>query len=168
MSPGLATLPEAAPPPASEVGHWQLAPEPLAARALRHEVLERWGEPRPLTEDPVSMSRLVLVLTELVTNAVQHGELSIDVRLGRTANGWLVVVTEVPPPAPREQGPLSGWRDGQRHDEGTGGRGLAIVSAISSRCGRRSVDTGLQVWSEVPVAQRDAPAADGRSATSRG
>lgn len=157
MSSGLAALPEAAPPSASEVGHWDVEPEPLAARSLRHEVLARWGGTRPLTEDPGSMSRLVLVLTELVTNAVQHGEQSIDVRLGRTADGWLVVVTEVPPPVPRQGNHRSGWGDGERHAEGTGGRGLVIVSAVSTRCGRRMVDTGLQVWSEVPVAQRPLP-----------
>lgn len=162
--PSLAVLPEGPPPPATEVGHWHLAPEQLAARGLRHEVLARWGDPRPVTEDPISMSRLVLVLTELVTNAVQHGEQSIDVRLGRTATGWLVVVTEVPPPAPRPQPPRAGW-GGERHAAGTGGRGLAIVSAVSARCGRRAVATGLQVWSEVPVAQRAAASPDDLDAT---
>ncbi len=157
MSSSLAALPEGPPPAASEVGHWDVPPDPLAARSLRHEVQARWGVQRPLTEDPASISRLLLVLTELVTNAVQHGDQSIDVRLGRTAAGWLVVVTEVPPPRPRRHAPSSGWRDGGRHEDGTGGRGLAIVSAISARCGRRMVGTGLQVWSEVPVSQRALP-----------
>ncbi|HEX8497028.1 MAG TPA: ATP-binding protein [Actinomycetales bacterium] len=148
-------LPEQPPPHAEEVGHWLVEPTPLAARTLRHEVLARWGEPPPPTRDPVSLNRLALVLSELVTNAVQHGEKSITVRLGRVDAAWLVSVSEAPPQAPRPGRRPEQWRSDQPQEEGVGGRGLAIVAAISDRCGRQPLPDGHLVWALVPETARE-------------
>ncbi len=152
MSPGLAGLPLAAPPGSAEVACWDLEPTVTAARTLRHEVLERWGDERPEDAQPLTMHRLALVLTELVTNAVQHGEGLIDVTLGRTTAGWLVVVSESPAPAERPAPAPTPWRRTGLDARQTGGRGLSIVLAISSRCGWARRDGELTVWAEVPVA----------------
>jgi len=149
-------LPEQAPPTAEEVGRWLVEPTPLAARTLRHEVLARWGQPPPPTRDPVSLNRLALVLSELVTNAVQHGEDTITVTLGRVDASWLVVVSEGPPQAPRPGRQPQHWRSDQPQEEGVGGRGLAIVAAISQRCGLQRLPDRHLVWSLVPETAREA------------
>jgi len=89
------------------------------------------------------------VLTELVTNAVQHGEHSIRVTLGRTSTGWLVVVTEHPPTLPREAVRPNAWRSTTPGAD-LGGRGLTIVAAISTRCGWTRAQGHLVIWAEVP------------------
>lgn len=155
MSLDQVTLPEQAPPKAQEVGRWLVEPTPLAARTLRHEVLARWGEPPPPSRDPVSLNRLALVLSELVTNAVQHGEDTITVTLGRVDTAWLVVVSEAPPKAPRPGRQREHWRSDQPQEEGVGGRGLAIVAAISQQCGRLRWDDRHLVWSLVPDSARE-------------
>lgn len=151
MSPGLAGLPLAAPPTSAEVARWDVEPSVTAARALRYEVLARWGDHRPDDAQPTSMSRLALVLTELVTNAVQHGDGLIDVTLGRTPAGWLVVVSELPAPSDRPVPTPTSWRRSDLDAPEPGGRGLSIVVAISTRCGWQRQAGELAVWAEVPV-----------------
>lgn len=150
MSPGLAGLPLAVPPTSTEVARWQVEPAITAARTLRHEVLARWGQVEQDDAQPATMSRLAVVLTELVTNAVQHGNGLIEVTLGRTTVGWLVVVRELPAPSERPAPPPS-WRRSSLDAPETGGRGLSIVVAISTRCGWQRPAGELTVWAEVPV-----------------
>ena len=149
MSLAHGALPEAPVPVASELARWQVEPTIAAPRAVRHDLLARWGEDADQSADPVAMSRLALVLTELVTNAVQHGEDSIRVTLGRTSTGWLVVVTEHPPPLAREAARPNAWR-GSTPGADPGGRGLTIVAAISTRCGWTRAEGHLVIWAEVP------------------
>lgn len=149
MSPGLAGLPFAAPPTSAEVGHWQVEPALTSARSLRREVLARWGHVEHDDAQPATVSRLALVLTELVTNAVQHGDGLIEVTLGRTTTGWLVVVTELPAPSDQPAPPPTSWQRSVLDAPETGGRGLSIVVAISTRCGWQRHAGELVVWAEV-------------------
>ena len=151
MSPGLAGLPIAAPPAAAEVARWDFAPTVTAARDLRHEVLARWGDAEQDDDQPATTYRLALVLTELVTNAVQHGQGPIDVTLGRTPAGWLIVVCELLSPSGRPAPTPAAWRRSHLDAPETGGRGLSIVVAISTRCGWQRHDAELAVWAEVPM-----------------
>ena len=137
------------PPRALEVGRWQIEPTLVAPRALRHDLLHRWGGGEII--DPVITGRVALVLTELVTNAVQHGEDSIKVTLGRTPDGWLVVVTEHPPPLARPLPRPTAWRQSSP-DADPGGRGLSIVAAVSTRCGWSRRGGEFTIWAEVPGA----------------
>ena len=143
-----AALSEAPVPPSSELTRWQVKPTIAAPRTVRHDLLARWGD-GDTSADPVAVSRLALVLTELVTNAVQHGEHSIRVTLGRTSTGWLVVVTEHPPTLPREAVRPNAWRSTTPGAD-LGGRGLTIVAAISTRCGWTRAQGHLVIWAEVP------------------
>ncbi len=137
-------------PTSRELACWQVEPTIAAPRAVRHDVLARWGDTdSEQSADPVAISRLALVLTELVTNAVQHGEDSIRVTLGRTSVGWLVAVTEHPPPLAREAERPTSWRSTTPGAD-LGGRGLTIVAAISTRCGWTRPDGHLVIWAEVP------------------
>ena len=151
MSPDLAGLPLQAPPDFAEVARWHIEPTVTAARVLRHDVMARWGNDEHDESRPLTMNRLTLVLTELVTNAVQHGEGLIDVALGRTSAGWLIVVSEAPSLQQRPAPAPTAWRRADLDAPETGGRGLSIVVAVSSRCGWTRRAGELSVWAEVLV-----------------
>lgn len=81
-----------------------------------------------------------LVVSELVTNAVRAGSESVGVTIAVERSRVVVRVTD--------QG--TGWpeeRNAGVHD--TGGRGLALVSALSASWGVRIADGGKVVWSEI-------------------
>lgn len=83
-----------------------------------------------------------LVVSELVTNAVRAGSPTIDVSIA-VENARVVV---------RVADRGSGWpeeRIAGIHD--TGGRGLALVSALSAAWGVRMASAGKVVWSEIQV-----------------
>lgn len=84
-----------------------------------------------------------LVITELVTNAVLHGEPPVFVRLIHLGRSIRVEVEDTGPDLPVQS----------VHDPGSmTGRGLSVVAGLSSRWG---IDTGRGkgkvVWSEIPV-----------------
>lgn len=95
------------------------------------------------------MSRLALVLTELVTHAVLHGEDSITVTLGRTSASWLVVVTQHPPPLARPNPRPAAWQPSPTDSE-LGGQGLAIVAAVAPAAGWVRSPGELIVWAQMP------------------
>ena len=96
-----------------------------------------------------------LGLSELVTNAILHGEPPLLVRLGGTAAHPRVEVHDAStvPPAARDLG-----------DEArllaTVGRGLGIVAMYSGSWGADIADDGKVVWFEPAVEPADDPAAD--------
>lgn len=127
----------------------RLTPTLEAARAARRFVrarLEAWG----LGDfaDPVHS-----IVSELVTNAVQHAKTDLDLLLRHRTGTMLVEVADrdgrLVRPAPAVAGD-------EHH------RGLMIVSTLAGRWGVRPTDTGKIVWAEVPVpadvpAGREAP-----------
>ena len=122
----------------------RLASDPDAPRLARRHVVEiARGAPRALVSDAL------LLVSELVTNAVKHGGsafvtlyASASPRLVRIAvhdggEGLPAVVAEAP-------------------DRGApGGRGLMIVSALASRWGVESDPTvvGKTVWAELDASR---------------
>jgi serine phosphatase RsbU (regulator of sigma subunit)/anti-sigma regulatory factor (Ser/Thr protein kinase) len=116
----------------------RLTPTLEAARAARRFVranLESWG----LGEfaDPVHS-----IVSELVTNAVQHAKTDLDLRLRHRAGTMLVEVAD-------RDGRLVRPTPASAGDEHH--RGLMIVSTLAARWGVRPTDTGKIVWAEVPV-----------------
>lgn len=83
---------------------------------------------------------VALLVSEVATNALVHG--SGDVRVSVVAAGHLVrveVADDSPGwPRPRRAGP-----------EAEGGRGLALVEALSSSWGTRAEGEGKVVWFEI-------------------
>lgn len=116
---------------------WRLpARSDAPARAREHvaALLERWGT-RDVTRD-----NTLLLVSELVTNAVRFAEGPVTVRLIRAGHGLLCEVGDSGNGRPR-------LRRGDLLDNG--GRGLSIVHRLTTRWGVRWTDTGKVVWAEV-------------------
>jgi serine phosphatase RsbU (regulator of sigma subunit)/anti-sigma regulatory factor (Ser/Thr protein kinase) len=107
---------------------------PARARAQVAALLMRWG-----TRDDTRDTALLLV-SELVTNAVRFAEGPITVRLIRAGHGLLCEVGDSGNGRPR-------LRRGDLLDNG--GRGLSIVHRLTTRWGVRWTDTGKVVWAEI-------------------
>jgi anti-sigma regulatory factor (Ser/Thr protein kinase) len=115
------------------VGWWQLPRDTSSAAAARDLVARAVGD-GDRTDD------IVLVTSELVTNAVRYGTGPIDVTL--TSAPWLLRLEVSSPsatgePIVRVPGPAD-----------PGGRGLALVQALTSRWGWERSAERLAVWAE--------------------
>ncbi|MGW4549638.1 SpoIIE family protein phosphatase [Streptomyces violaceorubidus] len=104
------------------------------ARALVSALLRQWH-----TKDGTRESVLLLV-SELVTNAVRFAGGPVTVRLIRAGPGLLCEVGDTGNGRPRL------GRGGLLDD---GGRGLHVVHRLTRRWGVRWTDTGKVVWAEV-------------------
>ncbi|NHC15102.1 ATP-binding protein [Motilibacter deserti] len=83
-----------------------------------------------------------LVLSELVGNAVRHGEGdTMRVRLHRNGDVMRIGVEDASDKRPEPREPSF---------EAESGRGMLIIDALSSRWGCDPVDVGKVVWAEVP------------------
>jgi len=113
--------------------HWTLAPQPASIREARDRVGATLdGDPR--RED------VELVVSELVTNAIKHGTGMVDVEVAVSAAAVRVLVT-------------SGAGSDEPHvkaasDEDHGGRGLAIMAALTRQWGWERHGDRLSVWAE--------------------
>jgi len=128
----MARVPEAS--GQSLVRSWTVAPERRAVHGARGSVsrtMAEWSMPTELTE------AVVLVVSEMVTNAVIHGRPPIDLRLRRTARHVVVEVGDGASVMPRKLRP----RPEDEH-----GRGLQLIAALSERWGSRPTPEGKSVW----------------------
>jgi anti-sigma regulatory factor (Ser/Thr protein kinase) len=101
------------------------------SRRFVAETLRAWSLPEPLVDD------VVLLTSELVTNALLHGQAPIELRL---REGVAHVVLEVEDHAtylPRRMRPSG-------DDEH--GRGLQLVTLLADRWGTRPTSYGKTVW----------------------
>ncbi|MEV3973045.1 SpoIIE family protein phosphatase [Streptomyces sp. NPDC050698] len=107
---------------------------PALARAQVSALLRQWR-----TRDDTRYSMMLLV-SELVTNAVRYAAGPVTVRLIRSGHGLLCEVGDTGNGRPRVR----------RVDLlADGGRGLSIVHRLTTRWGVRWTDTGKVVWAEV-------------------
>ncbi|MZE75786.1 ATP-binding protein [Streptomyces sp. SID5475] len=111
---------------------------PREARAVAVEQLKRWGMPDGLRD------RVELVVSELVTNAVSHGEGRVTMCLTAGGAGLRVTVADESPllPVPRDAGP-----------DQENGRGLLLVAGYSNDYG---VDPDGTVWAWFDTAAQPA------------
>lgn len=132
-----------------DVGMVLLRRNPAGAAKVRREIAKDLRR-HDLTPD--SVDDVVLVISELVSNAVLHAnaggreaddlDVAWDVLDHRSPCTVIVRVNDASsaPPLPRHAGPLT-----------SGGRGLAIVAAIAEDWGVRPRSSGKQVWARIPV-----------------
>jgi serine/threonine-protein kinase RsbW len=126
----------------SQVTTVRLPATPASAAALRHQITA------DLTEQPVApalIDDVVLVATELVTNAIRHAEPLVggQVTVTWTVDGGSVLIRvtdgggasrpRVRHPSPRE----------------TSGRGLALVEALATHWGVEDTAGATTVWATI-------------------
>ena len=120
----------------------ELDGDPDAPSRGRHAVtavLQEWGCAPETRED------LLLVVSELVTNAVVHGAEPIVVTLVRGAERLRVEVTD----GAAESSPHNNRRPPATAENG---RGLSVVTRLAVAWGwRASPGRGKTVWAELPV-----------------
>ena len=122
----------------------ELAAVPLASSEARHatrSVLEEWHVPEGVVD------AALLVVSELVTNAVRHaGESStIELELGQDDSHLRISLSDASTssPSPRSASHVA-----------EGGRGMAILAALSDRWGIEPHGRGKRVWWEVDLTSR--------------
>nr|WP_241562284.1 SpoIIE family protein phosphatase [Streptomyces hoynatensis] len=105
-----------------------------------------------------SADAALLIVSELVTNALVHTEGQVRLDLTLAGERLRIAVSDNSPRTP-VKAPAMDW-------EATGGRGVLLVSAVSSSWGSVPLSGGKQVWAEVevPPAEREPPPGDGRAA----
>jgi anti-sigma regulatory factor (Ser/Thr protein kinase) len=113
----------------------------LGTGAGQQAQVREWAQGLLTGLDRDSLADAVLVLDELVSNALCHGVGPVRVRLVRDAGHLRVEVTDASP-----------WPARPRQPDLDGGRGLLLVDACSRRWGQWRHDTGKTVWAELPFA----------------
>ncbi|MFG2759945.1 SpoIIE family protein phosphatase [Streptomyces wuyuanensis] len=119
---------------------WRLPNAVMHARRFTARTLRSWGAEEEL-------DGALLVVSELVTNAIAHtqGEVRLDLTL--SADRLRIAVNDASPRSPVKPAD-QGW-------EATGGRGLLIVEATTASWGAVPLSGGKQVWAEIPLAPRE-------------
>ena len=110
----------------------ELPPTPVAPRLARRIVLDM--NPPPAVADD-----MVLVVSELVTNAVVHGAPPVGMAVRSSPEGVMVEVYDAAEREPKV-------RTLERLDAPGGGRGLRLVSELAAEWGVRSEAGGKCVW----------------------
>jgi serine phosphatase RsbU (regulator of sigma subunit)/PAS domain-containing protein/anti-sigma regulatory factor (Ser/Thr protein kinase) len=122
---------------------WSLDRElsaPAHARQLVASLCARW---RPEV-DPRAWETALLLVTELVTNAVRYGRAPLQLSVLVGDDVLRVEVSDHEPRHPVVGPPADVWSEG--------GRGLLLVDAMSASWGVTSLpDGGKSVWFELPV-----------------
>ncbi|MGP3982593.1 ATP-binding protein [Streptomyces sp. KR80] len=118
---------------------WSFPAEPGSVRAARVHVRTALNEWQLNAVGDTA----VLLVSELVTNALRHARGPIGLRMQRTRNDALLVEVSDPLPDP----PLA--REASPEDEG--GRGLQLVADTSRRWGTRHGSGGKTVWFELAL-----------------
>ncbi len=138
-------------PPADEAdgGDGHVLPVPHICEAVAtvrrraHALLTEWE----LSDD--CLDEALMVISELVTNAILHALPPAVLRLRWTecegSAGLRIEVTDGGPVPP-------GQRDDEDLEPDEHGRGLGIVTALSTRHGSRSCHEGITWWADLPVA----------------
>jgi anti-sigma regulatory factor (Ser/Thr protein kinase) len=116
--------------------------DPANAAIVRHSIAADLSN-RDVA--PAAIQDVVLVASELVSNAVVHttgDEVQLDVTWEVEPDAVLIRVVDPSPDLPRARSTRS---------TDTRGRGLSIVAALALDWGVRRTERGKQVWARVPI-----------------
>ena len=116
---------------------WRVPEAVGHARRFTRRTLRAWGVPR------ADMDTVLLVVCELVTNALVHTDGRVRLDLTLVHDRLRVAVADASPRTPVKPTSIS-W-------EATGGRGILLVEAMSAAWGTVPVSGGKQVWSEIAL-----------------
>ncbi|MEV5610241.1 SpoIIE family protein phosphatase [Streptomyces sp. NPDC052225] len=134
----------------------QLAP--AAARRFVRATLDGWAEAEPPGAEG-AVDRLaddaVVIVSELVTNAVVHAGTSVDVLCHLTGAALVIEVTDHHPARA-----LRGEHPGRAPDMPEYGRGLRLVASLSESWGITYRTGTKTVWARLPAAGTELPAAE--------
>ncbi|SEP74141.1 Serine phosphatase RsbU, regulator of sigma subunit [Streptomyces sp. yr375] len=114
---------------------WRVPEASRHARRFTRRTLRAWGVP------DTAMDAALLVVSELVTNALTHTDGRVRLDLTLIERRLRVVVTDASPRSPVKPAAV-GWQS-------TGGRGILLVEAVSAAWGTVPVSGGKQVWGEL-------------------
>jgi PAS domain-containing protein len=117
---------------------WRLPDAVMHARRFSARTLRSW-------DVVAEADTVLLVVSELVTNALVHTQGALRLDLTLAADRLRVTVSDSSPRAPAKPVVVD-W-------ESTGGRGLFLVEALSAAWGSVPVGGGKQVWSEIVVSR---------------
>ncbi|WP_165570405.1 SpoIIE family protein phosphatase [Aeromicrobium sp. IC_218] len=109
--------------------------EVATARSVAAEALHRWGLEK--LEDAV-----LLLVSEMVTNALVHARSTAHLALWQLSDAVRIEVSDDSPHEPRPR---------LASAEATGGRGMLLIEALSSRWGTMERREGKTVWAQVPA-----------------
>ncbi|MDT0342768.1 SpoIIE family protein phosphatase [Streptomyces litchfieldiae] len=115
---------------------WRLPNAVGHARRFVGRTLRSWS-----VADGADMA--LLIVSELVTNALVHTQGPVRLDLTLTGDRLRVAVSDSSPRAPQKSAGVD-W-------EATGGRGILLVEAVSSAWGSVPLSGGKQVWGEINV-----------------
>jgi anti-sigma regulatory factor (Ser/Thr protein kinase) len=113
---------------------WRLPEAVRHARRFTSRTMRAWGV-------AAHADAVLLIVSELVTNALVHTEGPVRLDLTLVGNRMRIAVADTSPRSPVKPTSI-GW-------EATGGRGLLLVEAMSAAWGTVPVSGGKQVWSEL-------------------
>ncbi|MEV7322305.1 SpoIIE family protein phosphatase [Streptomyces sp. NPDC093970] len=119
---------------------WRVPEAARHARRFSKRTLRSWG----ITDD--AMDAGLLVVSELVTNALIHTDGPVRLDLTLVDHRLRIAVADASPRSPVKPASI-GW-------EATGGRGIVLVEAMSDAWGTVPVSGGKQVWADLVLPDR--------------
>ncbi|WP_046732099.1 SpoIIE family protein phosphatase [Streptomyces humi] len=122
---------------------WRVPEAARHARRFSKRSLRIWG----VTDD--AMDAALLVVSELVTNALIHTDGPVRLDLTLLDHRLRIAVADASPRSPVKPTNI-GW-------EATGGRGILLVEAVSAAWGTVPVSGGKQVWADLVLDGPDGP-----------
>ncbi|QKV91842.1 SpoIIE family protein phosphatase [Streptomyces sp. NA02950] len=115
---------------------WRLPDAVMHARRFAARTLRSW-------DLEAELDVVLLVTSELVTNAIVHTSSEVHLNLTLTADRLRIAVSDRSPRTPTKPTSVD-W-------EATGGRGLLLVEAVSHAWGSVPLSGGKQVWSDITL-----------------
>ena len=117
-------------------------PYDVTSAAVARRQVERFAEEQNLDG---TTEALMIIASELVSNAVLHGAEPVELTLCLELDEVTVEVSDGDPA-------VNNVRSPDTNERATGGRGLAVVAALSRRWGTRPSRNGKTVWAIVQQA----------------
>ncbi|MFC9283715.1 SpoIIE family protein phosphatase [Streptomyces collinus] len=114
---------------------WRVPEAVRHARRFTRRTLRTWGVERD------TLDAALLIVSELVTNALVHTEGQVRLDLSLVNHRLRLAVADGSPRSPVKPTSI-GW-------EATGGRGILLVEAVSAGWGTVPVSGGKQVWADL-------------------